>query len=89
MALLRKKYLIKPKTHTFRQIPPYFRNQQVAVMKTLDPYWMVYNISVVPNWVNYLREKIHAYKQDLNTTQNLYIKQRKEWKKYSKMADKA
>jgi len=50
---------------------------------------MIYNISVVPNWVHYLREKIHAYKQQYSTTQSQYIQQRKEWKDNSALADKA
>jgi len=86
---IKKKYLTIPKTHAYRQIPPFFRYKQVAVMKKLVTYWMTYNINVIPNWVDYLKVKLHDYKKEEALATNNYISEHKLWKEYSEKADKA
>jgi predicted outer membrane protein len=86
---IKKKYLNKPNKGTLTHIPQYFTNQNIKVMEKLDPKSMTYNISVIPNWINYLRVKIHEYGQQYNTTVNEYITTRALWKKYREMSDKA
>jgi len=74
-----------------KKIPPYFTNINVAVInkKKLHLSKLTYNITVVPNWVNYLRNIIHNYGKEYTTTVNEYITTRAAWKKNKKLATKA
>jgi len=50
---------------------------------------MTYNINVIPNWVDYLKEKLHSYKKGEALSTNHYISEKKLWKEYTAKADKA
>jgi len=91
MKFIKEKYLKKPKDNTMKKIPPYFTNMNVAVMdkKSVKLSKLTYNITVVPNWVSYLRNIIHNYGKEYTTTVNEYITTRAAWKKNKTLAIKA
>jgi hypothetical protein len=61
MQYIKNKFLDKPDKNTLKHIPKYFTNMSIQVMLKLRPKAMVYNISVIPNWIWYLKVKIHNY----------------------------
>merc|ERR1711981_125936 len=89
MHFIKKRYLDKPSKRTLNHIPQYFTNKSIQVMMKLKPQVVTYNISVIPNWIYYIRVKIHDYGQQYNTVVNEYITTRALWKKYRKLADKS
>jgi len=91
MKFIKEKYLKKPDDHSMKKIPAYFTNMNIAVInkKKMHLRKLTYNITVVPNWVHMLRNKIHNYGKEYATTVNEYITNRAEWKENKKSAVKA
>jgi len=90
IKFIKGKYLTKPR-NSKKDIPPYFTNINVAVLdkKRMRLSKLTYNITVVPNWVSYLRTIIHNYGKEYTTTVNEYITTRAAWKKNKTLAIKA